>query len=74
MLSERASIEQRFIRCDYQQDQWGRDSLATVLTIDGKPDNTRDGIHQIVFHYLENGILSAKTYYDINNNIIRPKE
>ena len=74
MLSERANLEQRFIRCDYQQDQWGRDSLATVLTVDGSPDVTYDGIHQIEFHYLENGILSTKTYYDINKNIIRPKE
>lgn len=74
ILSERANLEQRFIRCDYQQDQWGRDSLATVLTVDGSPDVTYDGIHQIEFHYLENGILSTKTYYDINKNIIRPKE
>lgn len=74
MPATRAGIEQTFIRCDYQQDQWGRDSLATVLTIEGLPDKTLSGIHRILFNYRDDGILLSKTYFGIDNNIILPKE
>ncbi len=74
MPATRASIERTFVRCDFLQDQWGRDSLAVVLTVDGKPDKTLAGIHQIAYHYQEDGRLSGKTYYDINKNILKPKE
>lgn len=74
MPATRAGIEQTFIRCDYLQDQWGRDSIATVLTINGLPDQTLSGIHRIVFNYRDDGILLSKTYFGIDNNIILPKE
>lgn len=74
MPASRASIEQTFIRCDFQQDQWGRDSLATVLTEEGFPDVTLGGIHTIHFNYDSNGILISKEYFDLNNQIIRPKD
>ena len=74
MPATRAGIEQTFIRCDFQQDRWGRDSVATVLTIDGKPDKTLAGIHRIVYNYRDDGVLLSKTYFDIDNNTIRPEE
>ena len=74
MPATRADIEQTFIRCDYQQDHWGRDSVATYLTADGKPDATLAGIHQIHYKYSDDGILISKTYYDINLNVFEPKK
>ena len=73
MPAIRASAEQTFIRCDYIKDQWGRDSLATMLTFEGVPDTTHKGIHQIRYNYKNDGTLLSKTYYDINGNIIRQK-
>lgn len=73
MPATRAGIEQTFIRCDYRQDQWGRDSVATILTADGRPDATFAGIHQIHYKYGDDGILILKTYYDINFNVLEPK-
>lgn len=70
MPSKRASLEGTFIRCDYQYDQWGRVVSATMLTADGNPDATLNGIHQIKYSYGNDGSIISIEYYDINNDLI----
>ena len=74
MPAKRANGEQTYIRCDYHRDVWGRDSVAIILTADGKPDATLAGIHKIYYNYSPDGELKSKVYYDLNNEIIKPKE
>lgn len=68
MPATRADAEQTFIRCDYQNDQWGRVSTATMFDADGNPDATINGIHKIKYIYSDDGLVESVDYFDINNN------
>lgn len=68
MPSNRAADEETFIRCDYQLDQWGRVETMTILTADGKPDITTNGIHQIRYTFYDDGAIRTKRIFDIGLN------
>lgn len=61
----RANKEQTYVKCEYIQDRLGRDSVATMMTSDGKKDWTTGQIHKILYHYTESGELNGKDYLNI---------
>lgn len=66
----RASAVETFVRCDFDLDEWGRVTTATMLTAEGEPDATLGGIHKIVFDYDNDGMPLSVKYYDLNNQEI----
>jgi len=70
MPAMRSTEERTFIRCDIKKDKYGRDSEFIMLTADGKPDMTLNGIHRIVYHYTETGEIRSKEYYAIDGTKI----
>ncbi len=67
---KRAGGDQSYIRCDYYQDVWGRDSVAVVRTADGEDDATLSKIHCIVYHYSEDGSSVPNTYFNREGDLV----
>ena len=70
MPAIRADGTRTFLRCDIKQDRWGRDVEAVMLDAEGHPDATSTGVHKIIYHYDDKGIVLSTTYQDIHGNAL----